>query len=206
MLELYIIRHGETDTNKEARINGNSTNMPLNEKGRQQAQELKSSFDLSNFDEVISSPLKRAFETAQIITEGTGIEIKTDDRLREADYGSWDGKTEEELFAQHPDAFDINGFLTPEYVKYAQNAEDYEDVYKRVGEIINELQNAGGDKKIALVCHGFISRALMKVIVGADSISTIIQPKNCGVSKYQLNEDGTRNLIYYARIAPTNFD
>ncbi|GKQ43283.1 phosphoglycerate mutase [Companilactobacillus sp. RD055328] len=206
MVEVYIIRHGQTDTNKEKRINGNSTDLPLNATGRQQASQLRESFDLSDFDEVISSPLIRAYETAQIVTESTGIEVKTDARLREADYGSWDGKSETELFAKYPQTFDNNGYLLPNYIEYAENAEDYEDVYARIDELLNEISQLGDDKKVALVCHGFISRALMKVILGVDDISKIIQPKNCGVSKYRLTEAGQRHILYYARIAPANFE
>lgn len=206
MVEVYIIRHGQTDTNKEKRINGNSTDLPLNEAGRKQANELRESFDLSDFDEVISSPLTRAYETAQIVTEGTGIEVKTDARLREADYGSWDGKSEVELFDQHPDVFDNNGYLLPGFIEYAENAEDYEDVYLRINELLNEISQLGDNKKVALVCHGFISRALMKVILGIDDVSKIIQPKNCGVSKYRLTKDGHRHILYYGRIAPSNFE
>ncbi|MGR3742391.1 histidine phosphatase family protein [Companilactobacillus sp. DQM5] len=205
MVEVYIIRHGETDTNKEKRINGNSTDLPLNEKGRKQANQLREVFDLSDFDEVISSPLIRAYETAQILTENTGIEVKTDVRLREADYGSWDGVSEEKLYKEHPEVFDDNGYLLPDYIKYAQDAENYEDVYQRVDDILNEISQLGDNKKVALVCHGFISRALMKVIMNIDDISKIIQPRNCGVSRYRLNKDGKRYLIYYGRKTPLEF-
>ncbi|MDO1605783.1 histidine phosphatase family protein [Lactobacillus sp. YT155] len=206
MVELYIIRHGETDTNKEKRINGNSTNLPLNEKGRQQAQELHDEFDLSGFDAVISSPLKRAYETAQIVTAGTGLEIKTDDRLREADYGSWDGESEAELSVKYPEVFDKRGYLLPGFIEYAEDAESYEEVYARIDQLVTELSQLGDDKKVALVCHGFISRAFMKVMVDVKDISQIIQPRNCGVSKYEIDSKGNRYLLYYGRTANMDFE
>ena len=198
MVELYIVRHGETDTNSEVRINGMSTNMPLNAKGIKQIETLAKNIDINQFDEVYSSPMKRALQTAEILNNGVH-EIKQDDRLFEADYGSWDGLKEEELIVKYPDAFDENGFLLPTYTKYAKNAEEYSHVYQRIESFMDEMGQKG-DEKILVVCHGFVSRAFMKVTTGATNISNIIQPKNGGVSKYKISKTGNKYVKYYARI------
>ena len=198
MVELYIVRHGETDTNFEGRINGMSTDKPLNAKGIKQVKELKKNLDINQFDEVYSSPLKRAMETAQILNDGVH-EIKQDKRLYEADYGSWDGLTEKEMRAKHPDAFDENNYLLPNYTQYAKDGEEYDHVYQRVEEFMNDMAKKG-DEKIMVVCHGFISRSFLKVVTGAQNISNIIQPKNAGVSKYTISKSGNRYLNYYGRI------
>lgn len=198
MVKLYIVRHGETDTNFEGRINGMSTDKPLNAKGIEQVKALKEHLDINQFDEVYSSPLKRAMETAQILNDGVH-EIKQDKRLYEADYGSWDGRTEVEMRKQYPDAFDENNFLLPCYTKYAKDGEEYDHVYQRVEDFMNDMAKKG-DEKILVVCHGFVSRAFLKVVTGAQNISNIIQPQNAGVSKYRISKNGIKYLNYYGRI------
>lgn len=79
MLELYIVRHGQTETNHQNRVNG-ITNLSLNESGRTQVKNLKKNFDTTKIDEIYSSPLKRAFETAQILNDGSKV-IQTDNRI-----------------------------------------------------------------------------------------------------------------------------
>lgn len=197
MVELYIVRHGETDTNYEGRINGMSTDKPLNANGIKQVEELEKHIDINKFDEVYSSPMKRAMQTAEILNQGVH-EIKQDKRLCEADYGSWDGVKESELRDKYPDAFDENHYLLPNYTKYATDCEEYSDVYKRVEEFMDDMAKKG-DKKIMVVCHGFISRSFMKVVTGADNISGIIQPDNAGVSKFVISNSGVKYLYYYGR-------
>lgn len=197
MVELYIVRHGETDTNYEGRINGMSTDKPLNANGVKQVEELEKYVNINDFDEIYSSPLKRAMQTADILNQGTH-EIKQDKRLCETDYGSWDGLKETDLRGKYPDAFDENHYLTPAYTKYAKDGEEYSDVYKRVEDFMDDMAKKG-DEKIMVVCHGFISRAFLKVVTGANNISQIIQPANAGVSKYVISDSGEKYFNYYGR-------
>ena len=90
-MELYFVRHGETAKNREKRLQGRS-NAPLNGHGEQQAEQARDFFAGRGirFDEVYSSPLKRAEQTARIIA-GETAEIRTDDRLMEMDYGPYEG-------------------------------------------------------------------------------------------------------------------
>jgi len=198
MVELYIVRLGETDTNYEGRINGMSTDKPLNANGIKQIEELEKHIDINKFDEIYSSPMKRAMQTADILNHGVH-EIKQDKRLYEADYGSWDGIKEDDLVDEYPDAFDENHYLLPAYTKYAKNGEEYADVYKRVEDFMNDMAKKGNEK-ILVVCHGFISRSFMKVVTGAQNISNIIQPNNAGVSKYKISDTGIKYVMYYGRM------
>jgi len=197
MVELYIVRHGETDTNYENRINGMSTDKPLNDNGVKQVEELEKHIDVHMFDEVYSSPMKRAVQTAEILNQGIH-KVKLDKRLYEADYGSWDGLSEAELKVKYPEVFDENNYLLPNYTKYAKDGEEYADVYKRVEDFMDDMAKKG-DEKIMVVCHGFVSRSFLKVVTGAEDISAIIQPDNAGVSKYTLSASGHKYLNYYGR-------
>lgn len=90
---IYIVRHGQTDWNKVGRMQGR-TDIPLNETGREQAREVGEKLKGIEFDKVFSSPLKRAYETAKIITNKP---IEIDERLIERCCGELEGKTKNEI-------------------------------------------------------------------------------------------------------------
>ncbi|NII39744.1 putative phosphoglycerate mutase [Curtobacterium flaccumfaciens] len=99
---LYLVRHGETDWNRQRRIQG-STDVPLNETGRRQAAETAVLLTRRRFDAVVSSPLSRALETGTIIATRLGLpEPSTYDGLRERSYGDAEGLTHPEIEARWP--------------------------------------------------------------------------------------------------------
>lgn len=89
---IYIIRHGQTDRNKNGLLLG-STDVPLNDQGRSEAGKVRDFLKDNNitFQTCYSSPMSRALETAQIITGLDQSAIVTDDLLREMDYGPYEG-------------------------------------------------------------------------------------------------------------------
>lgn len=97
-MELYLVRHGETIWNREGRYYGHS-DVPLAESGIRQARRLGQFLQTIPFDKVISSPLQRAADTAQLLTEQA---IVTDHRLMEQNFGLFEGKTYRELCEKFP--------------------------------------------------------------------------------------------------------
>lgn len=93
---VYIFRHGETDWNVARRFQGH-TNIPLNEKGRRQAQRLGQAFAKLNIQVVLSSDLSRAHETAQIAFENLNTPIFTSTSLREANLGEPEGQLRDDI-------------------------------------------------------------------------------------------------------------
>jgi broad specificity phosphatase PhoE len=87
---LLLARHGETDWNCDHRWQGH-TGPPLNEKGRRQAAELAA--QITNVDAIYSSDTERAHETAVIVAERHGLQVEADPRLREVNFGLWEGLT-----------------------------------------------------------------------------------------------------------------
>ncbi len=81
-MKLYIIRHGETDWNKEKRLQGQSDTQ-LNEYGIELARITGEALKYVHFDYIFSSPLKRAYKTAELIRMDRPVKIVTDDRLKE---------------------------------------------------------------------------------------------------------------------------
>ena len=94
MGRLYFVRHGEREWNVLGRICG-YTDIPLTDRGREMAKETgrKIVEEGLKIDKIISSPLSRAYETATIIASFLGLEVKKDDRIKEQNFGVWEGKS-----------------------------------------------------------------------------------------------------------------
>lgn len=92
MGHFYFVRHGESLWNVENKICG-ATDIDLTEKGFQQAEQAAENIlrQELKIDMILSSPLKRAYHTAQVISERTGIPLKTEPRLTEQNFGKWEG-------------------------------------------------------------------------------------------------------------------
>ena len=87
---IYLIRHGQTNWNAERKIQG-QTDIPLNQIGQQQAKDVSEEISKLKIDKIFSSDLLRARETAEIINEKIGAKIEYDKRLREVNYGNYEG-------------------------------------------------------------------------------------------------------------------
>ena len=95
-MKFYIIRHGQTNWNKEGRIQG-KTDIELNEEGIKQAEEAKKILKDYPIDMIVSSPLKRARKTAEIINETRKAPIVLDKALEERGFGEFEGKIRKEI-------------------------------------------------------------------------------------------------------------
>lgn len=100
MLNIYLIRHGETAWNADGNKYCGRTDLPLTEKGIAQAEALHEQLKNIALDAVYSSPLQRAMLTAKIAAGSK--EVTADDRLIEIDFGNWEGKTKEEFIKEAP--------------------------------------------------------------------------------------------------------
>ena len=89
-MRLYVLRHGQTDYNKEGKFQGQS-DIELNEEGRKQARITAKKLENIKFDKVYVSPLKRAIETAKIVTNNK-LELEIDNRIMERSFGKLEGK------------------------------------------------------------------------------------------------------------------
>ena len=101
MTTFYIIRHGQSEANAKGILQGSQIDTPLTELGRSQAQVTLSKLGTDNFDAIYASPLLRAAQTATIIG-GSDKTITFDPRLKEYDYGTWDGEIEADIWQKYP--------------------------------------------------------------------------------------------------------
>jgi probable phosphoglycerate mutase len=148
-----FIRHGQTDWNRELRLQG-SSDIPLNDTGRQQAQEAVAVLAGTQWDAVVSSPLSRARETAQIISDGLGIALgPAYDELVERHYGDGEGATAEDIEARWPDR-DYPGL------------ESLDSVVARGLAAVDRIADDYGDANVVIVCHGTIIRHTLSALAG----------------------------------------
>ena len=159
-MDLLLVRHVVSEHNTSDVISGGTSNPNLSQAGVKQVEEVSKIIDNNKIDQVYASPLIRAKRTAQILTDFQK-DIITDDRLKEMDFGSWEGQHAEELKVKCPDAFDDLGTINSKYTKYAKNGETFEQVADRVEEFLAEIQPYSNDKTIMVVCHGFVIRSLI---------------------------------------------
>lgn len=149
---LYLVRHGETDWNKQHRIQGR-TDIPLNDTGRAQAEATGRLLARRQWDAVVSSPLSRAFETADIIAAAVGLpEPSTDPAIVERNYGEAEGLNEAELIARFPTRGAIPGRETPE------------EVAGRALPALLQIARERPGQAVIVVCHGGVIRAVLGVV------------------------------------------
>ena len=143
---IYVVRHGETEWNAINKVLGR-TDIPLNDRGIEQAEEIARSLKDIKIDVFLCSPLSRARQTADAISGETGMPYKTDDRLIEHDFGVFEGvnrfdaeyqKAKREYFVRYP------------------GGESFFDLAARVFPLIKELEG----KNAILVTHGGICRII----------------------------------------------
>jgi len=154
---LVVVRHGQTDWNREERFQG-QMDIPLNAAGRAQAKTLKQQLGRIRFDAAYSSPLRRAYETAEIIAGG--LRVFTDTRLTEIHHGSWQGRKKQDIADLWPEDWLQWNKLPLQFTP--PGGEPSSSVRSRVEDFLQHIQ---GDH-ILCVSHGVIIQTFMSVLIG----------------------------------------
>lgn len=160
---LYLFRHGQTDWNAEGRIQGH-LNVPLNDRGREQARCLIRPARRIELEAILSSDLVRASETARIVAEPLGIPVFEDSGLREVHFGKLQGLSREEIQAQFGEVFSHR--LRHEPLSDADieliDSETGEQVVERsLGAIVRFLESQPFER-IGVASHGGVLRRLIQ--------------------------------------------
>lgn len=160
---LYFLRHGETELNRQFRIQGR-VDEPLNDDGRAQLREASEYFSGVKIDRVISSPLSRAVESAKLAVGDRNIEIEKAEWLMEIDHGKTEGMNREELEAAYPGMYDIWS-KTPDQARFP-DGETVSDVAERVREGLFDLLTPGSSGTVLLVTHQIVSGVARCLFLG----------------------------------------
>ncbi len=166
IMRIYMVRHGETDQNRKGCYYG-KTDAVLTENGLRQAKQLKGLLRDVHFDRVISSPLVRAYHTAEIVMEGRNQEMICDSRLMEQDFGIFEGYTYPELQKQYPDELEE---WNRNFTHYGiPGGESFLDVRRRVEDFLDDLAKnhlAKGKETVLLVAHKGTLGHLLAAMIG----------------------------------------
>lgn len=188
MLTIYLLRHGETDFNAQNNRYCGRTDIPVNAKGRSQAEAVRRQLEGVMFTGVFSSPLQRAYETAQIVS---GREVTKDDRLIEVDFGLWEGKTREQFMEEHPDSWE-KWSADPRVNRAGINGENAMEVVSRVDSFFEDLLTNYREGTYLVVAHNGVNRLFMAHKLGMPlaNYRRIVQ-QNSSVTRFTLSrEDG----------------
>ncbi len=160
LIEISLVRHGTTEWNASHRFQGHS-DVPLSEVGRAQARRLADRLRGERFDVIYASDLIRAVETASILAEPHGLEVRRDPRLREFDFGEWEGLRWDEIVATRPQLRERA--LTAAALYSPDGGETFAAVCERVGSFFDELR-AAPVGHAAIVMHAGPLHAALAVL------------------------------------------
>lgn len=196
---LHLIRHGQTDWNRDKRVQGHAES-ELTELGRQQAAQLAPLLRREPITAVHCSSSVRTRQTGEILFSDSGLALSPCDRLREIHLGPWEGRLQAEVrdawpdqfehFWQRPDRFNLEG------------AETFEQVQQRALQRIEELLTLP-DQHIAVVSHGVWIKTVLCAIENRH-LGQFWDPPvmlNCAHSIVEIDEVGAMRIVQYAAVA-----
>ena len=187
-MEIYLIRHGETEWNKTGRFQGHS-DVPLSAEGRAQAAALGKNLVVDHVDAIYASDLTRAMETAAPLAQRFGLEVISDPLLRELNFGSWEGRNFNDVNAENPDAMKTF-YNDPERVNIP-DSEPFPEFQRRVAGRVREIVAQERGKRIVIVSHGASIRILFADILSMPIRSIWhVSQLNTAVNKIRFEDDG----------------
>lgn len=177
-MKLYVIRHGETLENANDCLVGR-LNSPLTNEGIKQAKKVREYFEDKTIDLIISSPLDRCRQTAEIISAGK-IPINYSNSLLGRDHGEFTGKPKNSI--NFDEYWNYN-----KDIKY-EKAESVRDLYNRVAKLVEDIKVKYNDKNIIIVTHSGVMRVLYYYFKGIpeNGILSEITIRNCEIFEYDI--------------------
>lgn len=202
MIEILLIRHGETDWNAEKRLQG-FLDIELNAEGLRQANLLAQVLRGEQLDAIYSSDLRRALQTAQPLAATRNLTVQVDPDLRERCYGAFEGLRYAEIGDRFPEAHramlarEVDARYPPG-VNVAETLREFSA--RSVGVLMRLLSNTQ-HKKIAVVTHGGVLDCINRTARGTD----LSQPRDFDIPNTGINrlwwKDGTLRIAQWADVA-----
>jgi broad specificity phosphatase PhoE len=192
---LYLVRHGATDANLQRPyvLQGRGMDLPLNETGRRQAQCVRKLFERRVIAAIYSSPLRRAFDTAQAVAEPHRLDIGTIDALIEADVGKWEGMSWDQIREGYP--HECEEFQRDQSQYPYLGGESYRDVALRAIPALTELCERHVGRSIIAVAHNVVIRACAATLLGMPLTHAKDMNQNNGGVSVLRRQNGRTELI-----------
>ncbi|MCB8933182.1 MAG: histidine phosphatase family protein [Fimbriimonadaceae bacterium] len=190
-MRLYLIRHAQTAWNLEGRAQGH-TDVSLDETGLEQARRLGSAFEGARLQTVLTSDLKRSYDTARPVAEAAGAALEPLRELRERHMGDWEGLPYEELWAQ---AEALAGG-SPAFTVRPPGGESFADVWDRLDPVVERI--VAMPDSVAVVTHGGTAALLLaKLMQGNLITSRGFRFLNASVTELQRRPEGLFMMLRY---------
>jgi broad specificity phosphatase PhoE len=202
---VILVRHGQSRGNAEGRFGGH-TDTPLSARGRRQAEATAKALASEKFTAIYSSDLKRAVETASPLARLTRAPLEAADAFRERSVGVMEGLTFEEAAAQYPEQY--AALLHRDFEHVLLGGESYRQTLDRASKKLDEAIEKHKGGRIAVFTHTGAICILILHLMGALDAPELkpvwIATSNCGISRFDLRDDGfvrvlavndTRHLI-----------
>lgn len=168
MTRITFVRHGETEWNALGKIQG-QTDIPLNEQGIKQALECGQELKKNSWDHLITSPMKRAKQTAELINQELGLELIEMGQFKEKYFGEVEGMEKDERFKKFPD-------------RNYPNQEPTLDLHNRIMDGLEAIHGHFQNKKVVVVAHGGVINAILSVLSNHKVGSGITDLTNGGIT------------------------
>ncbi|OGM19188.1 hypothetical protein A2771_02630 [Candidatus Woesebacteria bacterium RIFCSPHIGHO2_01_FULL_38_26b] len=160
---LIVVRHGESVANKQGIYQGQTFDTDLSELGIKQARALAKRLKSSDIIKIITSPLKRTFQTAQTVANEVGCEIEVNEMIIETNHGKWEGKHKDWIKKNFLPIYEL-WHSKPSEVIFPEG-EAFIDTVKRT---LNFLENTNFESNSLIVTHDNIIRAMISLISNLD--------------------------------------
>ena len=187
---LSTVRHGLTELNRDRRVGG-LMDVPLIEEGRKQAQEASRAFKGTPFDVVVSSPLVRALETAEIVAGVQRENIVVEEGCIERSFGEMEGLLATEIGKRFP----LVRYKRVVHVDYYLNppgGESFEQMHERAQRFLDHLLKTYAGKKVVVFAHENFLQQLHGVIWGLGPMESLEQGiLNCELNQFLLDDSGS---------------
>ncbi len=211
MTTIYLIRHGQTDWNRDKIFRGRA-DVPLNERGREEASALSRHLEHVRPRACYSSPLSRAFETAEIACRPHSLKVQSDEGVIDIDYGTWQGLPDAEVSKRFA-PLRRRWLETPHRVKFP-GGESLAMVRKRALDSLERIRFEHPEGIVFVVAHRVVTKVIMCAALGlANSAFWKIRQDNCAYNIIELSEQGAVVVLMNdtchmraAGIAPTLAD
>lgn len=166
MSKIYLVRHGETEWNREGRSQGCSNDIPLSEIGMLQADAIGNRLKDESIDLFFSSILTRAYQTAKAIAVHHKKEVRMEKEFVEISFGDWEGLKIDEIKEKYIDVYKI--WRDTPHIAKVPGAESLLEIRERSMPKLLEILNSNRDKNILVVSHGITIKVLIASMMGID--------------------------------------
>ncbi len=163
MGSIIFLRHGQAKNNTERILAGRTPGVPLTEEGVEQSEKAAKFLEEMNISAIYSSPIERAKNTAEIVGKHNSIDVRIDDRLIELDMGKFTGKPYDEIFSSHGNVF--MKFYRGELEIAHNGVETFEEVKKRIRDMVDHVIDNHPDENVVLVTHMDPIKAMLSTVV-----------------------------------------